>query len=116
MKFLFVGALNTLFGYGVFALFILFGLHYTLATLLATILGVLFNFKTTGVVVFNNNNNKLLARFICIYTFMYFIAIFELKLLTLLNLSNMYFNYALILFPNALLSYILMKKCFTINK
>lgn len=110
IKFLFVGALNTLFGYVVFAVFNFFNLHYTLSAFLATVLGVLFNFKTTGIIVFKNNDNKLLIRFISIYLFMYFIAILELKTFTLFFLTNMYLNYALILLPNAFISYILMKK------
>ena len=44
IKFIFVGCLNTLFGYGVFAICNFMGFHYTLSTLTATILGVLFNF------------------------------------------------------------------------
>ena len=115
-KFLFVGALNTLFGYGIFAIFNFLNFHYTLSTLIATILGILFNFKTTRIIVFKNNDNKLMIRFISIYGAMYFIAILELKLFTLLNLNNMYYNYAIILFPNALMAYILMKKfVFNIN-
>lgn len=39
LKFLMVGALNTVFGYSVFALFTYLNLHYTISTLLATILG-----------------------------------------------------------------------------
>lgn len=116
IKFLFVGALNTIFGYSVFALFNFFNCHYTLSTLLATILGILFNFKTTGVIVFKNNNNNLLVRFISIYTSMYFFAIIELKVFIIFNFSNMYLNYALISLPNALLSYILMKHFVFINK
>ena len=115
-KFLFVGALNTLFGYGVFAVFNYLNFHYTLSTLLATILGILFNFKTTGIIVFKNNDNKLLIRFISVYVFMYFFAILELKVFTLFNFHNMYLNYAIILLPNALMSYILMKHFVFMNK
>ncbi len=109
-KFLFVGALNTIFGYSVFALFNFLNFHYTLSTLLATIIGVLFNFKTTGVIVFKNGNNRLLLRFVSIYTLMYLITILELKMFVLLNLTNMYVNYAIVLLPNAMISYFLMKR------
>lgn len=63
LLFIFVGALNTLFGYTIFTFFIMMGLHYALAALLANILGVLFNFKTTGKIVFKNSNNVLLVKF-----------------------------------------------------
>ena len=51
-KYLFVGILNTVFGYSLFALLIFINLHYTLASLLATIAGVLFNFKTMALRIF----------------------------------------------------------------
>lgn len=110
IKFLFVGVLNTLFGYTVFALFNFLGLHYTLSTLLATVLGILFNFKTTGCIVFKNGNNKLLFRFILVYSFTYIFTIAVLSGLDALNLNNMYINYALLLPVNAIFSYTLMKK------
>lgn len=110
IKFLFVGGLNTLFGYGIFALFIYIHFHYTIATLLATILGILFNFKTTGCIVFKNNDNKLIFRFLAVYAFVYFLTISCLKGLTILGSHNMYINYLMLLFPNALLSFYLMKK------
>ena len=52
VRFLLVGVLNTLFGYFSFATLIIIGLDYKLAALLATIIGVLFNFQTTGRLVF----------------------------------------------------------------
>ena len=67
IKFLAVGVLNTLFGYGIFALLLFIGLHYAVASILATICGVLFNFKTTGTLVFNNNDNRLIFKFISVY-------------------------------------------------
>jgi putative flippase GtrA len=48
VRFLLVGVLNTIFGYFLYGTLILIGLDYKLAVLLATILGVLFNFQTTG--------------------------------------------------------------------
>ena len=43
VRFLLVGVMNAVFGYGCFAGFLYLGLHYSMALLLATILGVLFN-------------------------------------------------------------------------
>lgn len=79
LKFLFVGAINTLFGYTIFSALIYCGIHYTIAILLATCLGVLFNFQTTGRYVFNNNNRKLLLRFIAVYIILYFINVSIIK-------------------------------------
>ncbi len=110
IKFLFVGVLNTLFGYGVFALFNFIGLHYTISTLLATVSGVLFNFKTTGCIVFKNGDNRLIIKFVLVYSFTYFLTVFTLSLFDKFQLHNMYINYAILLPLNAIISYVLMKK------
>lgn len=110
IKFILVGILNTVFGYSVFALFNFLGFHYSMSTLLSTVIGILFNFKTTGCLVFNNNNNRLLFRFIMVYCITYFFTVLVLTVLSKLNLNNMYINYAVVLPVNALLSYYLMKK------
>ena len=80
IKFLAVGVLNTLFGYGIFALLLFIGLHYAVASILATICGVLFNFKTTGTLVFNNNDNRLIFKFISVYCLTTALSIGGLKI------------------------------------
>src|ERR1700681_3661511 len=79
IKFIFVGVLNTLFGYLTFSLLIFLGLHYYLAFFLATCVGILFNFKTFGTLVFNNSEKKLLVKFIAVYLVVYLINIAILK-------------------------------------
>ena len=81
IRFFFVGGINTVFGYSLFALLIFIGLHYTIAGLIATVLGILFNFKTIGLIVFNNNNNRILYKFIGVYGINYVISILLLTLL-----------------------------------
>ena len=90
VKFILVGILNTVFGYLVFAALLYFGLHYTLAVVLSTIAGVLFNFKTTGTLVFKNNNNKLIFKFVAVYALTCIIGIIVLRLAELVNV-NLYF-------------------------
>ena len=75
LRFIFVGVLNSGFGYGVYCLLILIGLSYIWATLVSHILGVLFNFVTTGTIVFNNTDRKLIVRFVLNYVLVYFINI-----------------------------------------
>jgi putative flippase GtrA len=82
--FLGVGVINTLFGYGIFALLIYLGLHYMLAVLLATCMGVLFNFQTTGRIVFGNKGHGLILRFMGIYLLTYCLNIGIIKALHLL--------------------------------
>jgi putative flippase GtrA len=75
IRFLFVGVINTIFGYAVYGLCLLAGLHYSIASLTATCLGVLFNFNTTGKFVFKNKNKWLLIQFIGVYAAMYAIGV-----------------------------------------
>ena len=63
LHFLLIGALNTAVGYGLFVLFLWLGLHYALAAAFATVLGVLFNFKSTGGLVFKSKDNTRLPWF-----------------------------------------------------
>ncbi|WGU93824.1 GtrA family protein [Paenibacillus dendritiformis] len=107
-KFIVVGGINTLFGYIVFSLFIFIGAHYSLASLLSTIIGVLFNFKTTGSLVFKNNNNKLLLKFCLSYGITYILNILLLSLLK--KFFSMYAAAAILIFPMALVSYVLNKR------
>lgn len=89
IKFLGVGVINTLFGYGIFALFLFLGLHFSLASLIGTILAVIFNFFTTGRIVFNNKNNLLIWKFILVYAILYLINLFLLSIINYYN-GNLY--------------------------
>ena len=78
LRFLFVGALNTAVGYGFFLFFIWIGLPRALSLLLSNVFGVAFNYKTTGVLVFQNKQNSLMLRFFGVYAFVYLINLAEL--------------------------------------
>jgi len=106
--FLLVGALNTLFGYSTYAFLLFIGLHYTLAAFLATCAGVLFNFKTTGRIVFQNTKNSLLFKFILVYAVLYVINIAILKFFLLIGI-NAYWGGAICILPMALLGFLLNK-------
>ena len=107
--FVLVGVLNTLFGYGCYALLVWLGLHYGLAALLGTVLGVLFNFRTTGRFVFQNHDNRLLGRFILVYAVGYGVNFAGLWALQKLDLDP-YEGGALLLAPSALLTFLLQKR------
>src|SRR5512135_1115327 len=87
LRFIIVGGLNTAFGYGVFALMLTLGLHYSLAALLATILGILFNFKTYGTLVFKNPDNRLILKFVGVYGISYVLTVVALGILKSFGLS-----------------------------
>lgn len=107
--FFLVGGLNTIFGYSFYALLLFLHFHYTLALLLATIAGILFNFKTTGVIVFKNCNNRLLLRFITVYSLTYLLNVGGLRIFASFHV-NMYLAGAVLVLPIALVSFALLKK------
>ncbi len=87
IKFILVGILNTLFGYFIFACLLFCGLHYAVAVVLGTIIAILFNFKTTGKIVFKNNDNKLIFRFITLYAMISIVNIGFLKIAKILDIN-----------------------------
>jgi len=109
LRFLVVGGINTVFGYSVFALFILIGLHYVLAALLSTICGILFNFKTTGTLVFKNRDNRLIFRFFGVYLITYFLIVGLLKLFDMAGVTPLVAG-AIIVLPMGVVSFLLMRK------
>lgn len=78
IRFLVVGGLNTAFGYGMFALFLLMGMSYPWAVLVATMAGVLFNFKSYGVLVFGSHDYRLFFRFVAVYAVCYVVNLLPL--------------------------------------
>ena len=88
LRFILVGGLNTAFGVGVYCLAIFVGLPYFIATLLSNVLGVCFNFITTGNLVFRNNNPRLIFRFVTAYVIIYFVNTGVVKAFILLGLNS----------------------------
>ena len=105
-RFLFVGGINTLFGYLVYSAFILLGLHFSIASFLSTVMGIVFNFFTTGNIVFRNKNPKLIIRFFGVYGVTYLINLGLLKIFDLMHM-NMVLAGGIILLPMAVVSYFL---------
>jgi putative flippase GtrA len=104
VRFLLVGGLNTLFGYGVFALMLWFGLHYSASSAIATVMGILFNFKSTGRLVFKSSGNSRIARFILVYIIVYGVNVASLALLLRVGIGA-YAGGLLLILPLALLAY-----------
>ncbi len=108
LRFLCIGVLNTAVGYFLYALFIYLGLHYVLACLLASCLGVFFNFHTIGTYVFMHTKNGLLGRFLSVYLITYLLGIAIIKIGTFFS-SNLYLIGAAGLPVTAITGYILNK-------
>ena len=106
-KFLLVGILNTLFAYTIYALLITIGLNVNLALFLQYIAGVLWNFKTTGALVFKNSDNKLLLKFILSYFFTFLLNSVLLKFL--ISYVNGYIAQAVLVMPIAVISFLIFK-------
>ncbi len=108
IRFLIVGGINTAFGYGIFALLIFLKVHYAIAALLATILGVLFNFKTTGRLVFGSKDNGLIFKFVGVYAIIYAINTATLGVFNFFKVY-MYLAGAVMILPMAMVAFVLNK-------
>ena len=106
VRFLVVGVLNTVFGYAVFAFVILLHVHYALAALCSTVCGILFNFQTTGRLVFGSRDNGLLARFFGVYAVTYVLGVLFLRISTAYQWNVLVVG-AVMMPPMAVLSYTL---------
>jgi putative flippase GtrA len=107
-RFLVAGGLNAVFGYLAFALLYALGLHYAVASFLAVILGVAFNFLTYGGMVFDCLKRSALPRFVAVYGVIYVLGVCLLWLAERAGL-DLYLANALFILPLAAASYILQK-------
>lgn len=106
--FMMVGGLNTLFGYSCYVFFVFIGLSYAMAVLLSTSLGVLFNYKTTGKLVFGNTSNKFFLKFLSSYGIVYCLNIALIKIMSVFT-DNLYLAGLASLLPAAMLAFVLNK-------
>jgi putative flippase GtrA len=106
-RFILVGILNTIFGYGFYALLVFAGMKYTLAILFSTIAGIIFNFRTTGVLVFQNKDKRLFLKFLLVYALIYGLNVESAKMLNSLYSMSPYLSQAVILPFLATISYLL---------
>lgn len=115
IRFVMVAAMNTAFGlfinyafYFPFEHFdsLKFDHAYVLSNFLATIVSILFNFKTYGTLVFKNKDNKLILRFLLATTFTYLCSIVGIYILEQF-IENNYVNITLMAIPVGLLNYLL---------
>lgn len=108
VRFVLVGLVNTAFSYGVYALFIFLGFHYSLATLFQIVLSTLFNFNTFGKLVFKKSDRWAILRFILVSLTLYLIYTFGIKALRSFRLND-YISGAIMVFPVMMTSFFLNK-------
>lgn len=90
IRFLFVGGLNTLVGYGVYALLLLLNINYLIANTISTIIGVLHSYLWNRFFTFKSKEKagKEFLKFISVYIISYLIGTVSLYGFTgILNLS-----------------------------
>lgn len=109
IRFFLVGGVNTLFGYGAYALLLFIGFHYAWAALLGTIAGVTFNFFTTGRLVFDRSTSGGWFRFVAVYAVVYLLNVAALWVLERFGI-NPYVSGLILIVPMACVSYLLMRR------
>lgn len=74
-RYLVVGMANTAFAYSVYALSLILGANYPVASLISLVAGILLSFKTQGKFVFRNSNQRLFGRFVVSWIFAYLLNV-----------------------------------------
>jgi putative flippase GtrA len=109
VRFLLVGGLNTVVGYSLFAGFILLGANSLAALTGATVLGILFNFASTGRLVFGGGNARLLPPFLAVYGAQFLLNWAALNMLERAGLSPLLAQ-LLLLPPLAVATFLMMRR------
>ena len=108
LRFVVVGCVNTAFSYSLYAVLLWLGMHFALANLCATAVGIVFSFWTQGAIVFKNHDWRLLRRFVMVWVLIYALNIGFIAAFVGLGL-NSYAAGALALVPTVILSFVLQR-------
>lgn len=104
----FVGVFNTLLSYGIYAVALLIGMRFEVASLISIIFGILFSFVTQGMVVFKGISINFFVRYLVMWCGLYIFNIWLIKSLTNISL-NAYMAGAAATVPVVMLAYFGMK-------
>ena len=108
-KFLGVGLLNTIIGYGIFSILIFLDMPYLAALLAATIAGVTFNYFSIGRLVFKSRGGMIVfGKFIAAYGVVYLVNSAGLEVSIKHFKISPYIGQVLCVPPSILLSWLLM--------
>ena len=112
IRFVFVGAVNALFGLTIFALSLnLLKLNYAISLAITYVFGIIFNFFSTGYVVFDNLRFRFLIPFIIVYLSMYCVNFILLKVLSINGIGAVHAQ-ALLIIPMALMTFFSLRQVF----
>jgi putative flippase GtrA len=112
IRFLFVGVLNTIFGYAVYALFIYLGMHYLAAQFFGSILAVAHSYLWNKYFTFKSAEKSAgeVIRFISVYAASYVLNMILLYVLIGRLKINAYAAGAAGIFITTIISYVGHKK------
>ena len=108
LKFIVVGGINTIFGYGIYWGLLQLDVYFTIAAFFSTLLGIIFNFFTIGRLVFQSKNNALFYKFVFVYGFLYLLSIAGISFIHDFNVSYEIAG-AIMIMPSAIISFVLNK-------
>lgn len=106
LTFIIIGIINTIFYYFLFSSFIYFGFDYRLAILFATLIGVIFSFRTFGKYVFKNESWIFFMRFFLVYICLYGLNIY---IVSCFKVVGIYLAGMIALIPITVLTFLLNK-------
>jgi len=108
IKFLSAGVLNTIFGYTVYIVLLFFNVQYLVALFGATLAGVIFNYFSFGIMVFNGHSSWFVfLRFVISYVLIYVVNAALLRILIEYFLLSPYFGQVICIPISVLLSWLL---------
>ena len=108
LRFFVVGVCNTAVSYSIYAGFVFIGFGYVVANLIAIVFGILFSYKSQGLLVFDSASDNLLGRFVIAWAVLYLINILVIGRFIAIGF-NAYVGGALALPFITLLSYLAQK-------
>lgn len=108
LKYIGTGIINTLFGYGFYALLLYYEMIPSYALLIATVMGLIFNYQTNKHYVFNDFRGNFF-RFCLSYAVIYIFNLMLLNGALYFLTSSAYFAQILCLPPTVIIGYFILK-------
>jgi len=108
IKFIVVGGINTVFGYGIYWGLLQLDFHFAIATFFSTVLGTIFNFFTNGRLVFKSKNKGSFYKFVFCVWFLYLISTGAIAFIHNFDISYEIAG-LIIIIPRAVIAFLLNK-------
>jgi len=108
IKFIVVGGINTVFGYGIYWGLLQLDVHFAIATFFSTVLGTIFNFFTNGRLVFKSKNKGSFYKFVFCVWFLYLISTGAIAFIHNFDISYEIAG-LIIIIPRAVIAFLLNK-------